>query len=307
VSTDLDRVSFSALGTTAVVLVADADVLDDARATCERIVAEVDAACSRFRRDSDLTRVNENAGEWVTAPSALLDALEVGIDAARSTDGLVDPTVGRAMCDIGYDRDFSEIVEAGPAIPLRVRRVPGWQRIELDRAHGRVRIPRSVVLDLGATAKAWCADRAARAAAQTTGAGVAIGLGGDIAFAGMPPTGGWRVHVTEDHRASVDEPGGQTISVRGGGIATSGTTLRRWNRGDESFHHIVDPKRGQPAPDCWRTISVAAPSCTAANTASTAAVVLGLGAPAWLAARDLPARLVGAAGDVVYVGRWPSP
>ena len=306
-STALDRVSFAALGTTAVVLVEDGAALEGARAACERIVADVDAACSRFRDDSDLTRVNENAGDWVAAPSTLLDALEVAIDAARATRGLVDPTVGRAMCDIGYDRDFSEIVQGGPRVAVRVRRVPGWQRIELDRPRGRIRIPRGVVIDLGATAKAWCADRAARAAADATGAGVAIGLGGDLAFAGTAPIGGWRVHVTEDHRASVDEPGGQTISMRGGGIATSGTSLRRWNRGGESLHHIVDPQRGRPAPDYWRTVSVAAPSCTAANTASTAAVVLGLDAPEWLAARDLPARLVGTAGDIVYVGGWPRP
>jgi thiamine biosynthesis lipoprotein len=307
VNTAVDRVSFAALGTTAVVLVADAGALEAAHGACERIVAEVDAACSRFRDDSDLTRVNRGAGDWVAAASTLLDALEVGIDAARTTGGLVDPTVGGAMCDIGYDRDFSEIVQAGPAVALRVRRVPGWQRIELDRSHGRIRIPRGAALDLGATAKAWCADRAARAAAETTGVGVAIGLGGDLAFAGTAPPDGWRVHVTEDHRGSVDGPSGQTISMRGGGIATSGTSLRRWNRGGDAVHHIVDPRRGRPASECWRFVSVAAPSCTTANTASTAAIVLGLDAPEWLAARDLPARLVRTAGDVVYVGGWPSP
>jgi thiamine biosynthesis lipoprotein len=180
VSTALDQVSFGALGTTAVVLVADAVTLDAARATCERVVAEVDAACSRFRDDSDLTRVNERSGEWVTVSSTLLDALAVGIHAADVTDGLVDPTVGRAMCDIGYDRDFAEVVRGGPAPQVRVRRIPGWQGIEIDRSRDRVRVPRGVALDLGATAKAWCADRAARAAAELTRRGVAIGLGGDL-------------------------------------------------------------------------------------------------------------------------------
>jgi thiamine biosynthesis lipoprotein len=115
------------------------------------------------------------------------------------------------------------------------------------------------------------------------------------------------VHVTDDHRASVDDADGQTISMGGGGIATSGTSLRRWTRGDHSLHHIIDPRRGQSAAECWRTISVAAPSCTDANIASTAAVVLGRDAPRWLAARGLPARLVGTAGNVIYVGGWPTP
>ena len=304
--TALDQARFEALGTTAIVLVSEPSALADARAACERVVAEVDAACSRFRDDSDLTRVNQHAGEWFAASSTLLDALEVGIAGARATDGLVDPSVGRAMCDIGYDRDFADIIQTGPAAPLRVRRVPGWQCIEVDHAGGRVRIPKGVVLDLGATAKAWCADRAACAGANSTGVGVAIGLGGDVAFAGTPPDGGWRVHVAEDHRASFDEPGGQTISMRAGGIATSGTTLRHWKHGDASFHHIIDPQRGRPAADCWRMVTVAAPSCTDANVASTASVVLGFDAPRWLAARDLPARLVGTAGNVIYVGGWPS-
>jgi FAD:protein FMN transferase len=307
VNTAVDEVRFAALGTTAVVLVADAAALDDARAACARVVADIDSACSRFRDDSDLTRVNQNAGAWVTASSTLLDALVVGIEAARATEGLVDPTVGRALCDIGYDRDFADIAQVGPAISVPVRRVPGWRRIELDRTGHRVRIPKGVVLDLGATAKAWCADRAARAAAEITGVGVAIGLGGDVAFAGAAPGRGWRVHVTDDHRASVDEPDGQNISMRGGGVATSGTTVRRWKRGDASFHHIIDPERGRSAPDRWRTVSVAAPSCTAANVASTAAVVLGSEAHEWLAARELPARLVDTEGNITYVGGWPSP
>jgi FAD:protein FMN transferase len=307
VSTPLDQDRFDALGTTAVLLVADGAVLRRARAVCERMIDEVDAACSRFRDDSDLSRVNQNAGAWVTVSSTLLDALEVAIAAARSTDGLVDPTVGRAICDLGYDRDFAEILQTGPAIAVHVRRVPGWQRIDLDRSRCRVRIPKGVALDLGATAKAWCADRSAYAVTDALGVGVAIGLGGDVAFAGRPPVGGWRVHVTDDHRASVDDPDGQTISMGGGGIATSGTSLRRWMRGDHSLHHIIDPRRGQSAAECWRTISVAAPSCTDANIASTAAVVLGWDAPRWLAARGLPARLVGTAGNVIYVGGWPTP
>jgi thiamine biosynthesis lipoprotein len=307
VSTTPDQVKFDALGTTAVVFVANGAALEDARAACERIIADVDNACSRFRADSDLTRVNENCGAWVSASSTLLDAIAVAIGAAESTDGLVDPTVGRAMCDMGYDRNFADIIRTGVTPEVRVQRVPGWQCVELDRSRGRVRVPSGVALDLGATAKAWCADRAANAAAEVTGVGVAIGLGGDLAFVGTPPIDGWRVRVTDDHRASMDEPEGQTISMLGGGLATSGTSVRRWTRGDDAFHHIIDPRRGQPAAAVWRTISVAAPSCTQANIASTSAVVLGVDAPRWLAERELPARLVGAAGSVIYVGGWPSP
>ena len=93
--------------------------------------------------------------------------------------------------------------------------------------------------------------------------------------------------------------------VSGGGIATSGTTVRRWLAGDVELHHIVDPRTGRPADTPWRTVTVAAGSCVDANVASTAAVVLGEEAPAWLAARGLAARLVRESGALVYTGGWP--
>jgi thiamine biosynthesis lipoprotein len=301
-----DQVTFAALGTTAVLLVSDASALADARLACQRAVAEVDLACSRFRDDSDLSSVNECAGAWVPVSAALIEALDVAIAAAYATDGLVDPTLGRAMCDIGYDRDFSEVVRLGAPVRVLVRHVPAWNRIEIDRANDRVRIPRGTALDLGATAKAWCADRAARIAAAVTGAGVALGLGGDIAFAGPPPGGGWRVRIAEDHRTTFDDIDGPTFTMFGGGLATSGTSVRRWFAGSEPMHHIIDPATGAPAPEHWRMVSVAAASCSDANIASTAAIVLGAAATDWLEARHLPARLVAASGRVTYLAGWPN-
>ena len=160
-------------------------------------------------------------------------------------------------------------------------------------------------MDLGATAKAWCADRAARTAADVTGTGVVVGLGGDLSVAGDVPQRGWQVRIADDHRSRFDEPGGPTVSIFGGGVASSGTSVRRWSRGAHALHHIVDPSTSCSAADWWRTVSVAAASCTDANIASTAAIVLGGAAPAWLDERRLPARLVRADGDVVVVGGWP--
>jgi thiamine biosynthesis lipoprotein len=131
-----------------------------------------------------------------------------------------------------------------------------------------------------------------------------VSLGGDVATAGLAPLGGWTIHVTDDHR---DGPtaDGQTVTVAGGGLATSSTTARRWRRGGRTIHHIVDPATGEPAPPVWRTVSVAAASCVEANTATTAAIVCGADAPRWLRALGLPARLVDPAGDVVTLNDWP--
>src|SRR5439155_25516009 len=103
----------------------------------------------------------------------------------------------------------------------------GWRRVELDEDRRSIRIPAGVELDLGATARAPAADRAAAAAADATGAGVLVSLGGDIAVAGPTPPGGWPVRIADDHRASLDGPG-PVVGVESGGLATSSVTVRRW-------------------------------------------------------------------------------
>ncbi len=155
-------------------------------------------------------------------------------------------------------------------------------------------------LDLGATAKALASDRAADAAARAAGCGVLVSLGGDVAVRGPAPGDGWPIGVADDHRARGPVP---TVLVRGGGLATSSTTQRRWRRGGQVVHHILDPRTGLPPEPVWRTVSVAAASCVAANTFSTAAIVWGAEAPDRL--RGVPARLVGEDGDVVTTGGWP--
>ena len=182
---------------------------------------------------------------------------------------------------------------------------PGWRAIELDRERSAIRVPTGVRLDLGATAKAWVADRAAAAVHEATGAGSLIGLGGDIATAGAAPEEGWRIYVTDDHRRVPGEQG-QTISIRSGGIATSSTTARRWRHEGRTQHHIIDPATGAPVAPRWRTVSVAAETCLDANIASTAALIRADAAPAWLGQLGLPARLVGNDGAVRLIGEWPA-
>jgi thiamine biosynthesis lipoprotein len=297
-------VRFRALGTTAVVAVTDAAVRDDAGALLADELDAIDHACSRFRADSELSRLNASPGEWRAVSPLFLAALDVALTAARTTDGVVDPTIGRALRVLGYDRDFAEIAAEGAPLRVRVERTPGWQAVHVDRAARRVRLPRGVELDFGATAKAFAADRAAVRIAAATGAGVIVNLGGDCSIAGPPPVGGWTIRVTDRHDAPADEPG-TTIALTTGGLATSGTTARRWRRGGRPLHHVIDPSTGWPAETVWRTASVAAPTCVDANVAGTAAIVLGRGAERALAARGFPARLVAVDGSVVVLGGWP--
>jgi thiamine biosynthesis lipoprotein len=183
--------------------------------------------------------------------------------------------------------------------------VPGWREVRLD---GRsLTLPAGVQLDLGATAKAWAADRSAARIASQAGSGVLVSLGGDVAVAGPPPADGWRIRVQDVTGPADETPEGPyaLIAIRDGGLATSSTTARRWQRGGDVLHHILDPRTGLPAAPVWRTVSVAAGSCADANAASTAAVIRGRRALGWLTRLGLPSRLVDATGAVFTVAGWP--
>jgi thiamine biosynthesis lipoprotein len=158
------------------------------------------------------------------------------------------------------------------------------------------------VLDLGATAKAWAADRAAADITRRLGCGTLVSLGGDIAVAGPTPEGGFAVGIA-DICGDPDAP--VAVTIASGGLATSGIGRRHWTIDGRPAHHLVDPATGLPADTPWRTVSVAAGSCVDANTASTAAMIMGDPAPTWLEERHLPARLVGRDGDIRTVAGWP--
>jgi len=298
------RAEWRALGTAAVVAVTDGDALEAAR---DAVAAEIDAldrACSRFREDSDLARLNAAHGVPVMVSPLLAQAIRVALRAARLTDGDVDPTVGGSMAAIGYHADFSAIAPDSEGPAPRYCPAAGWTGVVIADLLPLVTLPAGTLLDLGATAKALGADRAAAAAHAATGAGVLVSLGGDIALAGEAPPLGWAVHVTDDHAASAEGPG-QTIMVQSGGLATSSLTVRHWRRGGVPVHHIVDPRTGVPAESPYRTVSVAAATCVDANTATTAALVRGAAAADWLDSTGLPARLVTHDGVVVHLNRWP--
>lgn len=294
-----------ALGTGITVAVSEADDLARAVAVVEQELACIDLACSRFRSDSELSRLNNHPGQWIRISPLLMTALEVALRAAALTDGLVDPTIGKALIEAGYDRDFDQLEKDGPALPAITLAPQPYQLVRLDPETNRAWIPRDVCLDLGSTAKALAADQAAAALAALTGGGAMVSCGGDLATAGPAPDGGWVVQVAAHH---ADEPNEEkeTLTLTEGGLATSGTVHRRWRRGDRELHHIIDPRTGQPAETPWRLATVAAQTCVDANIASTAAIVMGEGAEAWLEERGLAARLVRTDGSVVRVAGWPA-
>lgn len=298
--------SWRQIGTRVDVLVSDSE-LQHAVEAVHSTIASADHAYSRFRDDSELSIVNRSPGRRVAISPTLTSAINTALVAANATNGLVDPSVGRAVRLIGYDRDFRSLpADDTRPLPMRFESVPGWQAIHLDTHALTVRVANGVELDLDSTGKALIVDEAARAAAAVlpATAGVLVSIGGDIKVLGRPPRGGWRIQLSENCDAP-SRRGNPTVSIRDGALATSSTTVRRWRRNGHIVHHLIDPRTGQSCGGPWRTATVVAADCVTANAAATAAILLGTAAPGWLSARSLPARLVANDGAITYVSGWP--
>ncbi|MDX1890745.1 FAD:protein FMN transferase [Mycolicibacterium sp. 050158] len=285
------------------IVVTDPDALQTARREVDDELDAVEAAASRFRPDSEVCRLAAAAGLPTEVSAKLADLLDAALTAARLTDGDVDPTIGAALVSLGADPDPRSLDARLPTaladFPPIVFTPTSWSMVTLE---GRVvTVPPGMLLDLGATAKAVAADECAKRVHATTRAGVLVNLGGDIATAGPAPSGGWQVGVLD----ATGEPEGSVALPAGAALATSSTIRRRWRRGDDVLHHILDPRTARPANPVWRTVSVAAATCHAANTVSTAAIVRGSTAPQWIRSLGLTARLVDRHRVVHFVGDWP--
>jgi FAD:protein FMN transferase len=243
---------------------------------------ERDRRFSRFRSDSELSRVNASTAPAVVVSGAFAGAVATALEAARETGGLVDPTLLSALEHAGYDVDFAALADdpraAGPAVPGRVGAI---------RLAGRLLMrPPGVRIDLAGVVKAMAVDDAV---ALLEGDGF-VSAGGDLASRGD---------------LDVGLPRGGAVRLRRGGLATTGTVTRRWLRGGEEQHHLIDPRTGRPSASPWRSVTVCGASCLAADIAAKAAFLLGGAGPAWLERRGLAGRFLTAGGEVVASAGWP--
>ena len=287
--------------TDAHLVVTDPMSLEAAESMVRSELDAVDRACSRFRPDSDVMNLAGSHIRPAPVGAVLADFVHASLQAAEFTDGAVDPTLGSAMIELGYDRDFSllEPPSEGSSTPVSFVRRADWTMVTLH--DGVLTVPEGVVLDLGATAKALAADRCAALVASELGCGVLVSLGGDISTSGPQPSTGWHIRVSDG-----DNQPSTTITIGSGvGVATSSTLRRRWSKGGKTAHHILDPQLLVPADPYWCTVTVVAQSCFLANTASTAAIVKGPSAVRWLTDNGLPARMIAADGDTTLTPGWP--
>jgi len=298
--------SWTAIGTTVSVAVAttDAELVDAAQDLLVEDLRAIDVACSRFRPDSEICDVERRPGRPVPVSPLLFEALQTACRVAVQTAGTVDPTVGLALVELGYDRDFSQMAGGAERQEGEPQPAPGWWHIALDATGRTVTLPEGVRVDLGSTAKALAADRSAARLSALLGCGILVNLGGDVAVSGSPPDEGWAVGIATSCTTAPDRVD-QVVAVSTGGLATSGTTARAWTRNGRRVHHIVDPWTGAPARSPWALVTTVADSCVDANAWSTAAVVWAEDAVGNLEANGVAARLVTHDGTIVHIGGWP--
>jgi thiamine biosynthesis lipoprotein len=302
--TGLTARSFRAIGTTATVVVQDPEQADVAVCVLTRALDEIDLACSRFRDDSELSMLHAEAGRAVRVSALLFEALEVACRVAARTGGAVDPTVGNAICTLGYDADLDAVRARRSPAPEALGAVPGYWHLQLNSRTRTVRIPRGVRLDLGSSAKALAADRAAARIAHAVDGGVLVSLGGDVAVAGPPPREGWAVGIAHESSAPA-EAVDQVVAIRHGGLASSAAGARTWKSGTRQVHHIIDPRTGDCVEPHWSLVSATGCSCVEANLVTTASLVWGADALDRLRRFDQSVRLVRFDGMVFTVNGWP--
>jgi thiamine biosynthesis lipoprotein len=268
---------FRAMGTDVEVLAVGAD--EDAMATLGRLAADalelLEARWSRFRPTSELCRLNDAAGVPVVVSASTFSLIARAVGAWRDTGGRYDPTVLAALEAAGYDRDFDHVARATADAPAAHDVVPGCGDVELDDLVRAVKLPRGVRLDLGGIGKGAAADEVSAdllAAGVPGVAGVLVNLGGDLRARGEAPAPhGWVVAVDDPL-----ETGATGLLTFGeGAIATSTKARRSWTRGDRTFHHLIDPRTGDPAESGLTSVTVLAGDAWRAEVLAKAAFVAG--------------------------------
>lgn len=285
---------FAAMGTEVLVLT-QGHVPPGALDAVRELFAIREASLSRFRPESELSRLNRVAGRPVTVSPLLLATLETSLAAAAATGGAFDPTLGRQMAANGYDRPFGlprgvTVLGMPPSGPGG-----GWRRIALDRSRRTVTLPLGIALDVGGIAKGMTVDAAAALLGER-GVDALVSAGGDMRVAGATE---WQVMLTE-----TPEP--MQITLSQGALATSSSVRRNWMLDGTRRHHLLDPRTGAPADSGLRSVSVAAGTCAQAEVAAKAGFVLGpVAGHAFLEGLGLAGLMTPTAGPPIPVGAWP--
>jgi thiamine biosynthesis lipoprotein len=232
-------------------------------------VEELERRWSRFRADSEISRLNALAGSPMAVSPETLGLVGRALEGARVTGGRYDPTVLGDLLRAGYDRTFEEVGAAGGGSPLG----RGWSRVVVDAAGSSVTLPAGVGLDPGGIGKGYAADLVVSELRAAGATGVCVNLGGDLRAEGRAPGGAsWVVGIGHPLR-----PGrAATVVLRHGAVATSSRVRRAWGPAGDRRHHLIDPATGRPADTGLAAVTVLAARGWQAEVLAKAAFLGGL-------------------------------
>lgn len=227
-----------------------------------------ESALSRFRKDSELCRLNHSCGEDTTVSPLLYSVVRTALAAAEATDGDFDPSMLSSLQRLGYDRTFAQVAPSGP--PLPEPPVPGgsWHNIRVHDIRRSILLPDGCALDLGGIAKGMAVDAALAEFARAGIDQAVVNAGGDLAVHGLPPQApAWGI--------GLEHLPGRVVSLVNGAVATSGLQRRQWQRGALRLHHLLDPRTGLSSDQGLAAVTVVAATCTEAEVAAKVAFVRG--------------------------------
>lgn len=264
----LAKTRFPAMGSQVHVVAADAPPAVLARAS--EAIEDLERRWSRFRADSEVSRMNAAEGRPVAVSTATTTMVALAIRGWTATGGAYDPTVLDALVAAGYDRPYEELpADRVAAATAPSPRAPGCAGIAVDVEASTVRLPRGVHFDPGGIGKGLAADLVAATMLRDGARGALVNVGGDVRVAGQPPEDGWRI------RADLGGPPAVEIALRGGAVATSSVLRRRWGRAGDTMHHLIDPATGAPAATPFVVVTVVAGTAWLAEVLTKAVVLSG--------------------------------
>ncbi len=246
------------------------------------LLDHLEARWSRFLPDSDISRLNVAAGHPVQVDPTTITLLTAMTEAWHATEQRFDPSTLRALMAAGYRSSIDDprrvtllppggALLAGPHVG-HVSGGPTLDHVEIDPHSCTVRLPAGLSVDAGGIGKGLAADLAVADALRSGAEGVLVSIGGDLSMGGRPPDGGWIVAIEQPEleRGTLG-----SVAVPGGGVATSSTRSRRWQRFGRPRHHVIDPWTGEPSTTDLSSVTVLARSGWLAEVHATAAILAG--------------------------------
>lgn len=295
----MGREQFRAMGTTVSVLLPERSI--HAGAGAVRLLFEHwEKILSRFQPESELSRLNQQAGKPVRVSNLLFHVTRAALNAAQVSKGVYDPTLLRQLERLGYARSFDELPTDIPEREYSPNSGGDWRAIRLNSRERSITLPEGSGLDLGGIAKGMAVDAALHLLYQSGIQTALVNAGGDLAVMGMPPgQQHWPLLIDGPQRSWV-------IPFQYGALATSGIARRHWRQGEQVRHHLLDPRTGEPVLTTLWSVTAAAGTCEQAEVAAKVAFLLGIEQGAhFLKRHGLAGLFVCKDGRWIAAGPWP--